>query len=147
MSALANLKFVTARKNAAVSPVAYRRKKLVTKLIEQLACFEAQQAGQTYRARRLQRVADAATGEVNLVETQRAVREWYWIADNGRLNLAVKYGAATLTLAKGGKNAIEVSTPAEMVTTLKVLMAAAATGELDDAIAEASAKTRKGFAK
>ena len=147
MTALASLKFVTARKNAVVSPVIYRRKKLVAKLQEQLSLFEAQQAGNVYTAKRIKPVVNADTGVRNYVEVNRRVREWYWIADTGKLNLAVKYGAATLTLAKGGKNAIELNSGAELVTTLKVLMAAAATGELDDAIAEASAKTRKGFAK
>lgn len=147
MTALANLKFVTARKNISNNPVVFRRKKLVSKLQEQLACFEAQQAGNIYTAKRLQRVTDTDTGEHGLVEVQRRVRQWYWTGDNGKLNLSVKYGAATLTLAKGGKNAVEVSTPAELVETLKILMAATANGELDDAIAEASIKTRKGFGK
>ena len=147
MSALANLKFVTARKNAVVSPVVYRRKKLLTKLQEQLSLFEAEQAGNVYTAKRVKSVVDANTGLRNAIEVNRRVREWYWTADNGRLNLAVKYGAATLTLAKGGKNAIEVGSGAELVNTLKVLMAATANGELDEAIAEASVKTRKGFGK
>ena len=59
----------------------------------------------------------------------------------------MKYGARTLTLDKGGKNAVELNSTAELVNTLKVLMAAAANGELDDAIAEASVRTRKAFGK
>lgn len=147
MTVLTNLKFVAAKKTAAVSPVIAKRKKLVAKLQEQLAMFEAQQAGNTYTAKRIKTVVDPTTGVRDAVEVNKRVREWYWVADSGKLNLAVKYGAATLTLAKGGKNAIEVGTGAELVNTLKVLMAAAANGELDDAIAEASSKTRKGFGK
>ena len=147
MSALANLKFVAAKKNAVVSPVIAKRKKLVAKLQEQLAMFEAQQAGSVYTAKRIKTVVDAETGLRDAVEVNKRVREWYWVADTGKLNLAVKYGAATLTLAKGGKNAIEMNSGAELVNTLKVLMAATANGELDDAIAEASVKTRKGFGK
>jgi hypothetical protein len=147
MSALSGLKFVTATKRVAASPTVYRRQKLVAKLAEQLACFEAQQQGDVYTAKRLQRVANTDTGTTDLVEVNRRVREWFWRGENGKLNLAVKYGAATLTLAKGGKNAIEIASPAEMVNTLKVLMTAAGNGELDDAIAEASTKTRKGFGK
>ena len=147
MSALANLKFVAAKKNAVVSPVIAKRKKLVAKLQEQLAMFEAQQAGSVYTATRIKTVVDAESGLRDAGEVNKRVREWYWIADTGKLNLAVKYGAATLTLAKGGKNAIEVNSGAELVNTLKVLMAATANGELDDAIAEASVKTRKGFGK
>ena len=147
MTALANLKFVAAKKTTTVSPVIAKRKKLVAKLQEQLAMFEAQQAGSTYTAKRIKTIVDPTTGVRDVVEVNKRVREWYWTADTGRLNLAVKYGASTLTLAKGGKNAIEVGTGAELVNTLKVLMAATANGELDDAIAEASTKTRKGFGK
>lgn len=147
MNALTGLKFVTAHKNVALSPALNRRKKLAEKLQEQLACFEAQQRGDVYIAKRLQRVTDPATGVRDTIEVQRRVREWYWTNENGKLNLAVKYGATTLTLAKGGKNAIEISTAAEMLNTLKALIAATANGELDDAITEASTKTRKAFGK
>ncbi|MEI6790840.1 MAG: DUF6641 family protein, partial [Myxococcaceae bacterium] len=92
-------------------------------------------------------VVDATTGLRSAVEVNKRVREWFWVSDTGRLNVAVKYGASTLTLAKGGKNAIEVTNGAELINTLKVLMAATANGELDDAIAEASVRTRKAFGK
>jgi hypothetical protein len=81
------------------------------------------------------------------VEVQRRVREWYWTAETGKVHLSVRYGASTLTLAKGGKNAIEVNSKAELIDTLKVLMAATANGELDEAIAEVSVRTRKAFGK
>lgn len=104
MTALANLKFVAAKKTVAVSPVIAKRKKLVAKLQEQLAMFEAQQAGSVYTAKRIKTIVDPTTGVRDAVEVNKRVREWYWVADSGKLNLAVKYGAATLTLAKGGKN-------------------------------------------
>ena len=147
MSALTGLKLITAQRRNALSTSVYKRKKLVEKLHEQLACIEAQQAGALYRAKRLQRVVNNETGLVNTVEVSKRVREWYWTGENGKLNFAVKYGANTLTLAKGGKNALEVSTAAELIAAIKVLMAAAANGEFDEAIAEVSTKTRKGFGK
>ena len=42
---------------------------------------------------------------------------------------------------------LQLNSTAELINTLKVLMAAAANGELDDAIAEASVRTRKAFGK
>ena len=147
MSALTNLKFVAARKSRAVSPAVQRRMKLCAKLQEQLELCTAQQTGDVYTAKRLRTVVDAATGAKSVVEVQRRVREWDWTAETGKINLAVKYGASTLTLAKGGKNAIELNSTAELANTLKVLMAATANGELDEAIAEASVKTRKGFGR
>ena len=50
-------------------------------------------------------------------------------------------------LAKGGKNAIELASFAEVVATLQLVKTAVEQGELDDAIAEVSAATRKAFAK
>jgi hypothetical protein len=132
MSALANLKFVAARKSRAANPVVQRRMKLCAKLQEQLELCTA---------------VDAATGAKTVVEVQRRVREWYWTAETGKVHLSVRYGASTLTLAKGGKNAIEVNSKAELIDTLKVLMAATANGELDEAIAEVSVRTRKAFGK
>ena len=147
MSALANLKFVAARKSRAVSPVVQRRMKLCAKLQEQLNMCMAQQTGDIYTAKRIKTIMDAETGARTAVEINARVREWYWTAETGKINLAVKYGASTLTLAKGGKNAVELNSTAELVNTLKVLLAATANGELDEAIAEASVKTRKAFGK
>jgi hypothetical protein len=147
MSALANLKFVAARKSRAANPVVQRRMKLCAKLQEQLELCTAQQTGAVYTAKRLRTVVDAATGAKTVVEVQRRVREWYWTAETGKVHLSVRYGASTLTLAKGGKNAIEVNSKAELIDTLKVLMAATANGELDEAIAEVSVRTRKAFGK
>jgi hypothetical protein len=121
--------------------------KLCAKLQEQLELCTAQQTGDVYTAKRLRTVVDAATGAKTVVEVQRRVREWYWTAETGKVHLSVRYGASTLTLAKGGKNAIEVNSKAELIDTLKVLMAATANGELDEAIAEVSVRTRKAFGK
>ncbi len=147
MSALANLKLVTARKSRAVSPVVQRRMKLCAKLNEQLELCTALQNGDVYTAKRLRTVVDTENGSRTVIEINKRVREWFWTAENGKINLALRYGATTLTLAKGGKNAIELNSTAELVNTLKVLLAATANGELDDAIAEASVKTRKAFGR
>ena len=92
-------------------------------------------------------MVDAETGLRTTVEKQTKVREWFWRAENGKFNLVIKYGAKTLMLGKGGKNAIEVANEAELLHTLKVLKAAVADGELDELIAEAASATRKAFGK
>jgi hypothetical protein len=51
-----------------------------------------------------------------------------------------------LELGKG-KNAIELSTGEELISTLVLLKDAVIAGELDDAIANASDKLRAGFGK
>ena len=146
MSALAALKFVVSKKNRAVSPVMHKRQKLCAKLTEQIALCEAEQAGEIYAPKRLKSVVDAATGERTVVATTKRVREWFW-RENGKYNLAIKYGAKTLVLAKGGKNAIELTSFAEVVATLQLVKTAVEAGELDDAIAEVSAATRTAFGK
>ena len=147
MSALAALKFVVSKKNRAVSPVMHKRQKLCAKLTEQIALCEAEQAGEIYAPKRLKSVVDAATGERTVVATTKRVREWFWHNSTGRLTAIIKYGAATLTLGKGGKNAFEVSDLAELIAAFNSVKSAVIAGELDDAIADASVRTRKAFGK
>jgi len=68
-------------------------------------------------------------------------------SDNGKINLAIKYGAKTLPLNKKGANAIELATGDELIATLKSLKTAVLDGELDDAINEVSEATRARFIK
>jgi hypothetical protein len=81
------------------------------------------------------------------VEVVKRVKEWFWISDSGKINLAVKYGAKTLPLNKKGANAIELASGDELINTLRSLKTAVADGELDDAINEVSSATRLAFGK
>jgi hypothetical protein len=81
------------------------------------------------------------------VETVKRVKEWFWISDNGKINLSVRYGAKTLPLNQKGANALECTNGDELVNTLKSLKLAVTNGELDDAITEVSSATRKAFGK
>ncbi len=87
------------------------------------------------------------TGERMTVQVAKRVKEWFWISESGRINLAVKYGAKTLPLNKKGANAIEVINADELIKTLGALKAAVLDGELDEAITEVSMATRDGFGK
>jgi hypothetical protein len=147
MSALAALKLVVGKKNRAVSPVMLKREKLRNKLAEQIALCEAQQGGEICAPKRLKTVVDAETGERKVISTTKRVREWYWRTSDGKVNLAIKYGAKTLSLGKGGKNAIELANENEVLDALRLIKNAVSLGELDDAIAEASTATRTAFGK
>ena len=81
------------------------------------------------------------------VETVKRVREWFWIGETGKINLAVKYGSKTLPLNKKGANAIELSNGDELISTLRTLKVAVMNGELDDAINDMSLATRQAFGK
>jgi hypothetical protein len=107
MNALTGLKLVASKKNRTLSPVAHRRNKLVNKLHEQIELCEAQKAGEIYAPRRLRTVTNKQTGERVTVEAVKRVKEWFWINDAGKINLAVRYGSKVLTLNSKGANAIE----------------------------------------
>jgi hypothetical protein len=147
MSTLTALKLVIGKKNQTVAPIVQRRNKLVAKLHEQIELCEAQRNGTTYAPKRLKTYTNKQTGERMTVEVAKRVKEWFWISDSGKINLAVKYGAKTLPLNKKGANAIELASGDELINTLKSLKTAVADGELDDAINEVSSATRLAFGK
>lgn len=146
MSALNSLKLVTAKKPVQ-TPVAVKRNKLLTKLQDQIDLMTAQQAGRAHHVVRTQWVTDTDSGARVAVEVHKRVREWFWHNSTGSLTAVIKYGAATLALGKGGKNAFEVTNLAELIAAFESVKAAVTAGELDVAIAEASVRTRKGFGK
>ena len=147
MSTLNSLKLVASKKHQSVAPIVIRRNKLVAKLHEQLELCEAKRNGNTYAPKRLKTFTDKHSGERKTIETIKRVKEWFWVGDNGKINLAVKYGAKTLVLNKKGANAIELANADELVATIKSLKSAVANGELDDAINEVSTATRQAFGK
>ena len=147
MSTLNSLKLVVSKKHQSVAPIVMRRNKLCAKLHEQIELCEAQKAGNTFAPKKLKTYTNKQTGERMTVETVKRVREWFWIGDTGKINLAVKYGAKTLPLNKKGANAIELTNGDELIATLKSLKMAVLNGELDDAINDMSLATRQAFGK
>ena len=147
MSTLTSMKLVTSKKYQSVAPIVMRRNKLCAKLHEQIELCEAQKAGNTFAPKKLRTYKNKQTGERMTVETVKRVREWFWVDDTGKINLAIKYGAKTLPLNKRGANAIELANRDELITTLKSLKVAVTNGELDDAINEMSLVTRQAFRK
>jgi hypothetical protein len=147
MSIVTNLKLITTAKQSAVSPVLLRRNKLLAKVQEQLDMCEAKRNQQPYAPKRLKTVVNKETGERTTVETIKRVKEWFWITEDGKINLAVKYGAKTLPLNKKGANAIELMNGTALIGTLHKLKEAVIAGEFDDAISEVSDATRKAFKK
>lgn len=144
MSALAKLKLVASKRNTTQSPVQHRRNKLAGKIAEQIALATARIEGRVYAPTKLRTVTDSVTGERRTVEVHKRVKEWFWTADTGKINLSIRYGAKTLELAKG-KNAIEVATQAELIDTLNTVKDAVLAGELDVQIEASSQSLRQGF--
>jgi len=142
---LASLKFTAAKKPSQLTPVQFRRNKLIGRIAEQIALATALADGRTY-APTTQKVVKGEDGERRTVEAAKRVKQWWFTADNGKVALTVRYGAKVLELVKG-KNAIEVGTVAQLVPTLEVLKEAAEAGEMDAAIEAAGTALRKGFGK
>ncbi len=146
MSALNKLKFVNAKQNNIVSPVLQRRNKLLKKIGEQIELAKAQKAGTTYAPTRLRKVINKETGEGTTIEMAKRLRAWYWMEQNGKICLSVKYGAKSIELAKG-KNAVELGSADEILPTLETIKLAVESGELDAAIEATSGALKAGFAK
>ena len=147
MATMSALKLVTSKKQNTVSPIVNRRLKLIAKVHEQIDLCTAKKDGNTYAPKRLKTFTDKVTGERKTIETFKRVKEWFWINDTGKINLAIKYGSKTLMLNKKGANAIEVSTGDELIATLKSIKLAVENGELDESISEVSNATKLAFKK
>ena len=145
MSALTKLKLVSATQERR-SPEILRRNKLTGKLDHQIAAAKAAIAGDVYVAKRVKFVQDAGSGERKQVEVATRVKPWWWGATNGKVMLALRYGARPIELAKG-KNAIEVGSMGDLVAALVAVKDAVHAGELDTQIGQASVSLRDGFKK
>ena len=145
MSFIAKLKLVSSKRERNLSPIIVRRNKLAAKIEEQLQLATAQKEGRLYAPKRIKNVTNAE-GERVAVETTKRVKEWYWTTPSNKINLSVRYGSKTLELSKG-KNAIELSSGEELLSTLSMLKDAVIAGELDDVITNASDNLRAGFSK
>ena len=144
MTALTGLKLTAAQKPTQMTPVQQRRNKMAKRLWEQMELAKAQQAGSTFAPIKFRSVKDATTGERKQVEMNKRVKAWWFVADNGKLVLSVRYGTKVLELAKG-KWAVEVGSEKDLVPTLELLKRAVLDGELDAQIEAAANKLREGF--
>ena len=145
MSALNSLKLVAAKRPQSASPIVQRRNKLSNQLHEQIELARCQADGKTYAPSRLRSIKDKHTGERKLIDSVKRVKQWWFVAENGRVCLQVRYGTRVLELAKG-KNSIDVGTVAELLPVLATVKKCVEAGELDAQIDAASAAVRERFA-
>ena len=146
MSALNTLKLTATKKPTQVPSVVQRRTKLAKRLWEQIELAKAEQNGTKFSVPKFRSYTDKESGVRKQIETNKRLKSWVFVGDNGKLAIAVRYGAKILELAKG-KYAIELASSSEVVPTLQIIKTAVETGELDSAIENASLKLREGFNK
>jgi TRAP-type mannitol/chloroaromatic compound transport system substrate-binding protein len=146
MTSLSSLKLTNTTKPVQVPQVVLRRNKLSKRLWEQIELAKAEQSGATFGVKKFRSYTDKETGIRKQIETNKRLKSWWFVADNGKLSIAVRYGAKVLELAKG-KFAVEISNANELVPTLELIKQAVENGELDNAIDFAANKLRSGFIK
>jgi hypothetical protein len=146
MSAFNGLKLVAAKRPQTASPIVQRRNKLSNQLWEQIELAKASAEGKTFAPIRLRNVKDKLTGERKTIEAAKRIKQWWFVADNGRVCLQVRYGTRVLELAKG-KNSIEVANGDELLSVLETVKKCVEAGELDAQIDAASNAVRARFVK
>ncbi len=145
MATLASLKLVTAKKPTQQPPVVHRRNKLSAKVYEQIQLARAQNDGTVFAPTRTKTVTNAEGNRVQITKPKR-VKAWWFVAENGKSCIAIRYGTKVLELAKG-KTAIEVASGTALIDALEAVNAAVIAGELDAQIEAASGQLRSAFVK
>ncbi|PUE30829.1 hypothetical protein B9Z35_07190 [Limnohabitans sp. Jir61] len=145
MATLASLKLVAAKKPTNQSPVVQRRNKLSSKVFEQIQLAHAQSRGESYAPTKNKTVTNTG-GERVVVTVPKRIKPWWFVAENGKCCIAIRYGAKVIELAKG-KTAIEVANPDALIEALEAVNVAVLAGELDSQIEAVSGQLRSGFLK
>lgn len=143
MTALAALKLTNSRKPAHQPVIVQQRNKLAKRIWEQMELAKAQATGDTFASKRLKTVT-GSDGIRRTVEVAKRVKPWWFVADNGKVCVNVRYGSKLIELAKG-KTAVEVANAEDLIQTLELLKTAVTNGELDSQIEAASGQLRAGF--
>jgi len=143
VSALTALKLTAAKKPSQLAPIVQQRSKLAKRIWEQIELAKAQASGSTFTSKRLRSVRDI-DGVRKTVEVAKRVKQWWFVADNGKLCLSIRYGSKLLELSKG-KSAVELANGDEIIRTLEIVQSAVMSGELDAQIESASGSLRAGF--
>jgi hypothetical protein len=145
MSTFNALKLVNSKKPTAVPPVLHRRNKLANKVWEQIQLAKANKDGGTFTVKKFKTVKDM-DGARKTIEHQKRIRQWWFVAADGKVCLNIRYGARIIEFAKG-KTAVEVTTADELIKALEIIKSAIEVGELDTQIEAASGAVRAGFGR
>lgn len=144
---LSSLKLVNAKRQNIVDPIQFRRNKLNEKLKVQIEMAKALSRGETYTTKKLKKVTDTESGVTSMAEVNKRVRTW-WFTNSETKRVAVQlfYGNKLIDLAKG-KNAVEVSSVEELISTLEKLQELVLDGTLDSQISMAADSVKARFKK
>jgi len=144
MSTLATLKLVSVKKPRQIAPILMRRNKLSTKIWEQIQLAKSQQDGSQFQVMKNKTFIDKETGLRKQLSMPKRIKPWWFVSENGKVCVSIRYGSWTLELAKG-KPSVEVSSADDLIKTLEAIKKAVEVGELDAQIETASAGLKSGF--
>ena len=145
MSGLNSLKFTNSKRQQGNSPQQARRQKLSVKLEEQIQLAKAHKEGGTFTVKKFKTVKDYDGSRKN-IEIEKRIRQWWYVAADGKVCLNIRYGAKIIEFAKG-KTAVEVGSGEELIKALEIIKGAVEAGELDTQIEQASGAVRAGFGR
>ena len=146
MSILNGLKLSTAKKPTHIPQIVFRRNKLSNKLWEQIQLAKSQLDGTSFVVKKFRSVIDKETGLRKQVEVPKRLREWWFMNEQGKMCVSIRYGTQMIELAKG-KYSIEVESAQALIKALETVKQAVESGELDNQITNASINVRRVFDK
>lgn len=147
MNQLTTLKLVVAKKPTQLPLIVQRRNKVVDRLAEQVLLAKAQQDGTMFAPLTKRTVKDVETGERKTVSVPKRVKQWWFVAENGKVCVSLRYGAKTIALGGKGQTAVELANADQLVPTLETLKSAVEGGELDTSIEAVAGSAKLNFAK
>ncbi len=146
VSTLNGLKLSTAKKPTHIPQIVFRRNKLSNKLWEQIQLAKSQLDGTSFVVKKFRSVIDKETGLRKQVEVPKRLREWWFMNEQGKMCVSIRYGTQMIELAKG-KYSIEVESAQALIKALEIVKQAVESGELDNQITNASINVRRAFDK
>lgn len=144
MTILETLKLTTAKKARHVPPILVRRRKLASKLWEQIQLAKSHVQGTPFAVTKFKSLVDKTTGIRKQVELPKRLKAWWFANEQGKLCVSIRYGTQVIELAKG-KYSIEVSDEQTLISALETVKRAVEVGELDAQINAASERARRVF--
>lgn len=117
-----SLALVPVSKPKVVNPTVSRRSRLINSIRRQQALVESTKAG------------------------EKTHRTWFWMSEDGKIFLQIKYGKTALELSKG-KFAIQCSSLDDVINNLAIVEGLVNKGEFDAMLTAISKDIRTRFAK
>ena len=117
-----SLALVPVNKPKIINPVVQRRSRLLKSIRRQQSLIEAYKSG------------------------EKTFRTWFWMNDDGKIYLQIKYGKMALELGKG-KFAIQCNSLDDVVSNLGIVETLVNKGEFDAMLTTISKDIRSKFAK